>query len=440
MPLIGSVTGTNGFSRGSLVGLPVWITPTGSLGTLNDNQRSNTFTVQASAGPGATSVSYSVVSGSLPSGASLNTSTGVISGFSPVASNTTSNFTIRATNNVNLLSDRSFSITINAATVTWNTTSPLPGATGGDAAVAYSTTLSATASSGTLSYSVVSGSLPSGLSLNTSTGAITGTPNQSSSSTVNFTVRATTTSASVSSDRAFSITVTIIVDLIVSSRFQGIRDYFTARTSRYRNASFYLYTLDASPSSISDGGGDMYDSGAFTQIRQDGNIVANNISYNTTNTTAGNVRYGSLGYTHPLFTLVTSGRTNRRFGMSTTGNLGADGGGAQTAQRVYNTQTVNDCLVHSWLVNQAYNAGDPSVNYLYLTLGHSAFGSQINAINVESRSGNPDNDANQYETTSFNCLVIKILLSKSGGTIVNVAECQTVISNITTDFKAHFGL
>jgi hypothetical protein len=137
--------------------------------------------------------------------------------------------------------------------------------------------------------------------------------------------------------------------------------------------------------------------------------------------------------------MATSGRANRRYGWSSSGNLGADGGGSTTGQTVYNTQTVNGCLVHSWISNKSYNASDPSVNYLYVTIGHSNLGSSINSIDVLSNSGNPDNDNNQYETTSFNCLNWRVLCSKSGGNIVNVGDAQSIISNLTTDFRAHFG-
>lgn len=86
-----------------------WNTSAGSLGTLYDSQRGNTITVSASDADG--SVTYSVVSGSLPNGATLNSSTGAISGFNQVSSDTTSNFTIRATQGGYFV-DRAFSLTI----------------------------------------------------------------------------------------------------------------------------------------------------------------------------------------------------------------------------------------------------------------------------------------------------------------------------------------
>ena len=95
--------------------LPTWSTASGSLGG-DFEGASYSFTVSATDADGDT-VAYSLQSGSLPSGGSLNSSTGVISGTHPtVSSNTTSTFTIRATAG-GKTSDRQFSIlTINATT------------------------------------------------------------------------------------------------------------------------------------------------------------------------------------------------------------------------------------------------------------------------------------------------------------------------------------
>ena len=96
---------------------PVWSTASGSLGVVYDASRSvTTFTVLATDTPGDT-IAYTVASGSLPAGASLNSSTGVISGFNAVGSDTTSNFTLRATDNNGAFSDRAFSITVYAPVV-----------------------------------------------------------------------------------------------------------------------------------------------------------------------------------------------------------------------------------------------------------------------------------------------------------------------------------
>jgi hypothetical protein len=90
---------------------PTWSTTAGSLGTQYDNATGTLYTLSAS-DPDGTSVSYSVTSGSLPAGATLNSSTGVISGtLTIVASSTTSSFTVTATSN-GYSASRAFSITV----------------------------------------------------------------------------------------------------------------------------------------------------------------------------------------------------------------------------------------------------------------------------------------------------------------------------------------
>lgn len=237
------------------------------------------------------------------------------------------------------------------------------------------------------------------------------------------------------------ITIPTTIDLIDSTAFSGIRTYLTNRRTNYQNPSFYAYTLDQSPGQLSDGGSDMYDGGNVVSLLENNTTVAGNAyDYNLTNSTTTNLRHAGFGYAHPLICMATSGNTLRRFGWMSNGNVGADGSGSSSNQFVYNTQTVNGCLVHSWLCQKAYNAGDPSVNHLYVTLGHTSYGSEINSINVTSYTVSTDSDYSQYETTNKNCLVMRLLLSKSGGVTVNAGECQTIVTTLTTDFKAYFGL
>jgi len=86
---------------------PAWTTSAGSLGT-NAAGSSVSYTVAAT-----NATSFSVASGSLPGGVSLNTSTGAITGTeSGATAETTYSFTIRATDAQGQTADRAFSITI----------------------------------------------------------------------------------------------------------------------------------------------------------------------------------------------------------------------------------------------------------------------------------------------------------------------------------------
>jgi hypothetical protein len=92
---------------------PNWVTASGSIGTVNYASSVN-LSVSASDSDAGASILYSLISGSLPSGVNLNTSTGSITGTAPSpASDTTYTFSLRATDNAgNTSGDRSFSITV----------------------------------------------------------------------------------------------------------------------------------------------------------------------------------------------------------------------------------------------------------------------------------------------------------------------------------------
>lgn len=88
---------------------PSWTTASGSLGDVSNSGAVNISV--AATGDGT--ISYSVASGTLPTGVTLNSSTGVLSGTAPNISNTTTyNFVIRATDAQNQDTDRSFSLNV----------------------------------------------------------------------------------------------------------------------------------------------------------------------------------------------------------------------------------------------------------------------------------------------------------------------------------------
>ena len=104
----GTATATNAVSYN---GIPAFTNAAGSLGSVKDGNAIN-FSVAATE-PDGGAITYAVTSGALPSGASLNTTTGAITGTAPsVSADTTSNFTITATDNENQTASRAYSITI----------------------------------------------------------------------------------------------------------------------------------------------------------------------------------------------------------------------------------------------------------------------------------------------------------------------------------------
>ena len=90
---------------------------------------------------------------------------------------------------------------------TWNTSAGTIATIREDATGTHATLSASDADGDTIVYSIASGSLPGGLSLNSSTGAITGDPtNVSASTTSTFTARVTANSKTT--DRTFAIVVT----------------------------------------------------------------------------------------------------------------------------------------------------------------------------------------------------------------------------------------
>lgn len=143
-----------------------------------------------------TDIDYSIISGTLPAGITLNNETGVISGTYTGADFNTTNLLVRAVDTGGNTVDRTFRLfSLNPV---WNTAATLPGYF---ANAAYSTTLSAS-DDNTITYSFQSGSLPTGISFNASTGVLSGTSSLTSSFT--FAIRATDSVGNFT-DRTFTL-------------------------------------------------------------------------------------------------------------------------------------------------------------------------------------------------------------------------------------------
>lgn len=197
-----------------------WDTAAGTVGTITDAQRSGGYSLSSCGGSANLgSATFSVTSGALPTGLSMSSS-GVISGTvtNPVATNTTSNFTVTASiSSFGYTETREFSITVNAPIITFSTASGSIGSVADNSRTNGSYSLSAvtaTVTSGSLTYAVTTGSLPASVSLNSSTGAITGNFDPvGSDTTTTFTITATETTSTVTASREFSITVNAPVNV-----------------------------------------------------------------------------------------------------------------------------------------------------------------------------------------------------------------------------------
>jgi hypothetical protein len=138
------------------------------------------YTTTLNASGGVVPFSWSIIGGSLPAGLSISPTTGAISG-TPTAAGT-GNFTVQVKDSTGATASADASITI---------VDPLSLLGGpqpeGKVGAFYSTSLAASGGITPYSWSVISGSLPAGLSISASTGVISGTP--TAAGTANFTVQ-----------------------------------------------------------------------------------------------------------------------------------------------------------------------------------------------------------------------------------------------------------
>jgi putative Ig domain-containing protein len=156
-------------------------------------------TLQATGGTGT--LVWSLSAGSLPANLTLSPA-GTISG---TPTNTgTSNFTVKVTDALAQSATQALSIAISAA-LTITTPSPLPNATVGKA---YNTTLQRSGGVSPFIWSVTP-ALPSGLSLDTSTGKISGTPAAGTAGTYSrtFTVQDSSTPTPQTASKVLSLTI-----------------------------------------------------------------------------------------------------------------------------------------------------------------------------------------------------------------------------------------
>jgi hypothetical protein len=172
-----------------------------SPATLSSATANSAYSATLSATGGSSSYTFAVTSGSLPAWLTLNA--GLLSG-TPTTTGSSS-FTITATDskNASLKGSQAYTLAVNPASSLAVSPPTIPSATANSA---YSATLSATGGSGNYTFAVTSGSLPAGLSLNGSSGVLSGTPTASGSST--FTITATDSgSSSLKGSQAYAFTV-----------------------------------------------------------------------------------------------------------------------------------------------------------------------------------------------------------------------------------------
>jgi hypothetical protein len=268
---------------------------------------------------GSLPITYSV-SPSLPSGMSINSSTGVISG-TPINSQSITSYTVTATNSVGNTT-ATISITVSSVIApsglsynSYTTAIPLI-----STSVSYSPTLSA----GTSPTYSVSPSLPSGLSLNTSNGIISGTTPSTSNDTT-YTITATNGAGSTTASFRIRI-VYVNTTMTVGNNIDGEGFGSIGLDSSASVGSLLSYTFRSGSISdlyaVVDSNGSSYlginlaitysvsntDSASFKQIVWNGvTYLRSSLTYGTDGSTYTN--WYNTGGTPPfnMVTFVSSG-------------------------------------------------------------------------------------------------------------------------------------
>ena len=140
---------------------------------------SETITTQNGQAP----YTWAVVSGALPPGLSLGMADGVVGGTPTTAG--TYNFRTRVTDGTGAQAERDLTLLVGSEPVEWNPGNPFnPGMVGQQ----FATNLNQAVTGGVspITFQIVSGSLPPGLTLDESTGFVGGTPTTAGTFSVNI--------------------------------------------------------------------------------------------------------------------------------------------------------------------------------------------------------------------------------------------------------------
>ena len=290
-------------------------------------------------------LTYTLTSGTMPTGCTLPTTgnsalTGTASG---VSSNTNYTWQIKATDTSGGTATQNYQQTINTVvpTVTGGTVTISSVQEGLSASYDVNTNFTFTTGSTFSAYSLLSGSLPSGLSFNTSTGVISGTMGTVSSDTAySFSIRGTDTNSDYV-DQAYSWTITDTPFSATGGTITNISGYRVHTfTSSASGASGFVPNKSGSVDVLvvagGGGGGSRHGGGGGAGgLRYSTALSISATAYSVTvggggaGTPSGQTGSGSTG-ANSVFSTITSIGGGGGGGRNSNATSGGSGGGGNT--------------------------------------------------------------------------------------------------------------
>jgi hypothetical protein len=224
--------------------LTVVDSPVVATSALNDATTGNAYSQTLSASFGTAPYTWSLVPGQgiLPPGLSLNAKSGLISGTPIMVGSST--FTVQAVDATTPSQSATQHLSITVAGPLGISTLGLPDGVDG---ARYSLALSASGGTAPYTWSVSTGSLPDGLSLDPASGLITGTPSKVEKAT--FTVNATD-AGHPTRPASQTLTLTVVPALVGTSSSLppgAVSNEYTAQLTAVGGTGPYVWTLTGTP-------------------------------------------------------------------------------------------------------------------------------------------------------------------------------------------------